>query len=179
LLKEGVASNVTHATSPATEVYWHSDLDNWPGKNAAETVEMGVILTGEDYFKTLGMPIKEGRDFTGINDTLSVILNETAVQRLRIKKPVNQIITWQGDQFHIAGVVQDALMISPFAPADPTMFFVSEDSKGNIIYRLSPQIKTQDGIAKLTSIFNKYNPAFPIILNSRIVNMPISLNLKF
>ncbi len=52
-------------------------------------------------------------------------------------------------------------MISPFAPADPTMFFARTDSKGNLIYRLSPQIKTQDGITALTSIFNKYNPAFP------------------
>ena len=29
------------------------------------------------------------------------------------------------------------------------------------MYRLSPGIKTQDAITKLTSIFNKYNPAYP------------------
>ena len=29
------------------------------------------------------------------------------------------------------------------------------------MYRLSPAIKTQDAITKLTSIFNKYNPAYP------------------
>ena len=30
-----------------------------------------------------------------------------------------------------------------------------------MMYRLSPKIKTQDAITQLTSIFNKYNPAFP------------------
>ena len=29
------------------------------------------------------------------------------------------------------------------------------------MYRLSPQIKTQDAITQLTVIFNRYNPAFP------------------
>ncbi|MEJ7679063.1 MAG: FtsX-like permease family protein [Segetibacter sp.] len=34
-------------------------------------------------------------------------------------------------------------------------------SHGNLMYRLSPAIKTQDAINQLTAIFNKYNPAYP------------------
>ena len=30
-----------------------------------------------------------------------------------------------------------------------------------MMYRLSPNIKTQDAITQLTAIFNKYNPAYP------------------
>jgi ABC-type antimicrobial peptide transport system permease subunit len=30
-----------------------------------------------------------------------------------------------------------------------------------MLYRLSPHVKTQDAIAKLTAIFNKYDPAYP------------------
>ena len=29
----------------ATGVWWHTDIDQWPGKNAGETVEMGEIIT--------------------------------------------------------------------------------------------------------------------------------------
>ncbi len=129
-------------------------------KNAGETVEIGAILTGEDYFKTLGMPIKEGRNFTGINDTLSVILNETAVTKASVKKSHKPGHYLQGKQFHIAGVVKDALMVSPFEPAHPTMFFTTVGSRGILIYRLAPQIKTQDALAKLSTVFNKYNPSF-------------------
>jgi putative ABC transport system permease protein len=161
LIQKGITKYVTLATSPATDIYWHNDIDSWPGKNAGETVEMGCIITGEDYFKTLGMTMQSGRDFNNVNDTLSVIFNETAISRLRLKNPLNQIISWQGTQYKIIGVVKDALMISPFAPADPTMFYCDGNPKGNLMYRLSPHIKTQDAITQLTAIFNKYNPAFP------------------
>ncbi|MEP7373264.1 MAG: ABC transporter permease [Chitinophagaceae bacterium] len=161
LLQKGIASSVTQASSPATDIYWHSDLDNFPGKQPGETVEMGVIITGEDYFKTLGMTMQTGRDFTGTNDTLSVVFNQSAIKRLRLKDPVNQVIGFRGMQFHIAGVVKDALMVSPFSPADPTMFFCEPSPKGNIMYRLSPKMGTQEAIAQLVPIFNKYNPSYP------------------
>ncbi len=41
------------------------------------------------------------------------------------------------------------------------MFYCSPDPQRNLIYRLSPNIKTQDAIAKLTATFNRYAPAYP------------------
>ena len=80
---------------------------------------------------------------------------------MRIKNPVNQLITWGDKQYKITGVVKDALMVTPFSSADPTMFFVDPGTQGNLIYRLSPNIKTQDAVTQLTSIFNRYNPSYP------------------
>ncbi len=161
LIQKGICESVTNASSPATGVYWHGDVDNWPGKNAGETIEMGIIMVAEDYFKTLGITMRKGRDFTDGNDTTSVIFNESAIKQMRIKDPINQVITNDNKKFHIAGVAKDALMVSPFAPADPTVFVCETGSYGNLMYRLSPGIKTQDAITQLTAIFNKYNPAFP------------------
>ncbi len=161
LIQKGIAESVTNASSPATGVYWHTDIDNWPGKNAGETIEMGAIMVAEDYFKTLGISMQQGRDFTGGNDTTSIIFNESAIKKMRIKNPLNQIITLEGKQYHIAGVAKDALMVSPFAPADPTMFLCETGTYGNLMYRLSPKIKTQDAITRLTAIFNKYSPSYP------------------
>lgn len=105
--------------------------------------------------------MKEGRNFiTNFKaDTNSVILNEAAVKRMRLKDPVNQVLTFDKQHIKIVGVVKNALMISPFAAADPTVFYVGRG--GNLIYRLSPGKNTHDVVAKLTTIFNKYNPAFP------------------
>lgn len=161
LLEKRIAESVSTATSPATDVYWHSDVDQWPGKNSGETIEMGTIIINEDYFKTLGMNFAQGHDFKNAYDSTSVIFNESAIKRMRIKDPIGRLITWQGHQLQIAGVVKDALMVSPFTPADPTMFLIDPSSQGNLMYRLSPQIKTQDALVQLTAIFNKYNPAFP------------------
>jgi putative ABC transport system permease protein len=161
LLHKGIIESMTRATSPATDIWWHSDVEQWPGKMAGETVQMAIIMTGNDYFKTMSMPLLAGRDFTGTADTTSVIFNEAAIKRLRIKEPLNQLINWQGKKLRIAGVVKDALMLSPFAPADPTMFLCNPGQHNVLLYRLSPRFKTADALAKLTAIFNKYNPAYP------------------
>ncbi|MHA4846104.1 ABC transporter permease [Flavitalea antarctica] len=163
LLQKGLVSFVTSASSVATNVSWHSDLDYFPGKVGNETVEMGTLIVTEDYFKTLGMRFKEGRDFTSGLDTTSVILNEAAVSILRLKNPLNQVIRWDNKEFQIAGVVKDALVISPFAGADPTMFFCSPNPSSNMMYRLKPGQDAQKVLAELNTIFNKYNPAFPYI----------------
>ncbi|PVD50426.1 ABC transporter permease [Terrimonas sp.] len=161
VLQKGIVSAMTTATSPATNVWWHSDVEQWPGKNPGETVEMGTIIVSGDYFKTVGMDMSEGRNFSHANDSTSVIFNEAAIKRMRIKNPVGQKINWQGHQLTIAGVVQDALMVSPFSAAEPTMFLCNALPQGNLLYRLAPGIQTQDAIARLTAIFNKYDPAYP------------------
>jgi len=161
LIAKGIVSSVTTASSPATNIRWHTDIDAWPGKHAGETVEMGCIYVSDDYFKTVGMNIKEGRNFSGIYDSTSVIFNETAIDRLRIKNPIGQTITFNDNKYTIAGVVKNALMISPFSAADPTMFYCYPGKQSVMLYKLSPNIKTQDAITQLTSIFNKYDPAYP------------------
>ncbi|MEO6231929.1 MAG: ABC transporter permease [Ferruginibacter sp.] len=161
LIQKGIAQSVTTTTSSATGVWWHTDLDYWPGKNDGETVEMGNIFVTEDYFKTIGMDIVAGRNFASANDSTSVIFNETAIKRLRIKNPVGQSVKLYGQQYTIAGVVKDALMISPFKTPDPTMFYCKPVPQDVVLYKLSPNIKTDKAIAQLTSIFNKYSPAYP------------------
>jgi len=178
LIAKGIASSVTTATSPATDIWWHTDIDAWPGKNAGETVEMGNLFVSEDYFKTVGMDIKEGRNFSGANDSTSVIFNEAAIKRLRIKNPVGQKITWGGKQYTIAGVAKDALMISPFSAADPTMFYCYPGTQNVMLYKLSPNIKTQDAITQLTSIFNKYDPAYPYDYSFADVNYASKFKLE-
>jgi len=136
-------------------------VDEWPGKRPGESVDMGWIRVSDGYFKTLGMSMKEGRDFNSPSDTLNVIFNEAAVKLLRLQNPLNQTITWIDTKLRIVGIVKNALTTSPFAPADPTLFFYDPTPQSVIMYRLSSRIKTRDAITKLTAIFNNYNPAYP------------------
>ncbi len=161
LIQKGIAESVTSATSSATSTGGHRDVDDWPGKRAGETVDMGRIEVTDNYFKTLGMSMKEGRDFNIAADTLSAIFNEAAIKLMRLKNPLNQTITYLDTRLRIVGVVKDALTVSPFAPADPTLFLYDPNPKGVMMYRLSAGIKTPDAITQLTSIFNKYNAAYP------------------
>lgn len=168
LLQSGAVSAVTSSSSPATGVDWHSDVDDFPGKNAGETVEMGMISVSDDYFKTLGMQLKAGHDFTGNAkaDSTNIVLNEAAVKRLRLINPVGQTLSSFGMKMHIIGVVKDALMDSPFQKADPSMFF--RYGGNHIIYRLAPNVNAHVAIEKATAIFNKYSLSNPF--NYRFVD---------
>ncbi|MGN6416518.1 MAG: ABC transporter permease [Pseudobacter sp.] len=160
-IQQGLAASVSSASSPSTNVYWHADVDEWQGKRADETIEMGIIVTTPDYFNTLGMQLKEGRSFKHENDSVSVLLNEAAVAAMRLKDPVNQQINWQGGEYIVAGVVKDALMISPFTSADPTMFLIDNKPGSSAMLRIPAGVSTSDAISGLTTLFNKYSPAFP------------------
>ena len=164
LLQTGAVTSVTTATSPATTVWAHTDVDMFPGKRPGETVEMGRIDVSSDYFKTLGMRMLQGRDFIpGLKaDTNNVIFNEAAIKRLRLTNPVSQLITFSGEKFRIIGVVKDALMNSPYSAADPTMFTYNADVPDRILlYQLSPNINAHAAIKKISPMFAKYNPAYP------------------
>lgn len=159
--QKGIAEMITTASSNVTTGGNHRDVDAWPGKKPGESVNMGYIHVSGDYFNTLGMAMKEGRNFSGNSDTLNVIFNEAAVKLLRLNNPVNQVITNIDTRFKIIGIVKDAIMASPFEPADPTIFMYDAKPQNVVMYRLSAGIKTQDAVTKLTAIFNKYNPAYP------------------
>jgi len=161
LIRQGIASTVTQASSPSTDIYWHSDVDNWPGKKAGETIEMASIIVAEDYFKTVGMKILEGRDFASKYDSTSVVLNQTAIRQMRITDPLGKLITWQGLRLKIVGVAQDAIMASPYAAAEPTLFWVNQSPGEVMIFRLSSRISTVDAVSALNGLFNRFNPSYP------------------
>ncbi|HEY4205322.1 MAG TPA: ABC transporter permease [Puia sp.] len=48
LLEKGIISEATTCTSPATAVWWQTDINYWPGKHPGETVEMGTLYIDDD-----------------------------------------------------------------------------------------------------------------------------------
>ena len=165
LLQTGAVESVARSSSPITGVYWHTGIEKWPGQQPGEVgLNVGAVSVSDSYFKTVGMKLKEGRDFVSAwsADTSNVIVNEAAVKRMGLKQPVNQLITFDGitGPARIVGVVKDALMESPFTPVEPTVFIHGRG--GNFaMYRLSSGVNTHQAIEKITRIFNTYNPAYP------------------
>ncbi|SHM09098.1 ABC-type antimicrobial peptide transport system, permease component [Chitinophaga jiangningensis] len=164
LLASGAVKSVTAATSPTTAVWSHSVINDWKGKTTASANYLNVarVAVMEDYFNTTGMQLKEGRDFhsTIAADSNTVIVNEAAVKQLGLASPIGQMITWNGTlRAQIVGVVKDALMVSPFTPSEPTVFYHS-DKNGMVIYRLSEHMPTADALEKTSRIFQQYNPTY-------------------
>ena len=164
LVHTGLVTGVTKATTPATDLYSWTGVDDWQGKNAGETFGVATVGITDDYFKTLGMQLIMGRDFeTGMAvDTSDVILNEAAVHRMRFKDPLNQVIFWNNHRkIRVIGVVRNALMRSPFSAAEPTFFVYNPSWSSSVMYRLAPGVDAGAAIATFAPIFSKYNPAYP------------------
>ncbi len=166
LLQSGFVTGVTRSSSPATEVWSNQRIDDWQGKQPGETLGLATVaVTDTDYFSTMGMQLQQGHNFTGSYgaDSLNVVLNEAAVQRMRFGQPLNQVITWHDvpQRVKVIGVVKNALMSSPFEAAQPGIFIFAPDWANAILYRLSPNVSTTSAIEAVGKIFNKYNPSLP------------------
>jgi hypothetical protein len=165
LLQTGAVESVTKSSSPITDVYWHTGIEKWPGQEPGELgINVGAISVSDNYFQTVGMKMKDGRDFSSdwSADTSNIIVNEAAIKRMGLKQAINQIVTFDGvtGPAKIIGVVKDALMESPFTPVEPTVF-VHGRGGSFILYRLSAGVNTHQAMEKITKIFNGYNPAYP------------------
>ena len=172
VLASGVVSGVTRSLSSATEVDSHNVIDDWPGRQPNEALNLAMNAVGDaDYFKTVGMQLVAGRNFTGnpAVDSFDVILNESAIRRMRLKQPLNQVITWHlsnaPNRLRIIGVAKDALTNNPFGEAEPTMFVFEPDWAYGMMWRLAPTVNTQTALAKLEPIFRKYNPGYSFDYN--------------
>ena len=168
VLQSGVVVSLSQSLSPATDIYSHNTIDNWPGRLANEPLSLAMnAVADSDYFKTLGMTFAAGGNFSDnlAADTTSAILNEAAVRRMRLKQPINAIITWSlsnaPNRLRVVGVVRDALVKNPFALPEPMIFVYQPGWTGQISYRLAPTVSTSEALAKLRTIHQKYNGDAP------------------
>jgi putative ABC transport system permease protein len=165
LLQTGEVISVTRSASPMLYFPASFTVKNWPGKKAGESLEMATTAVSQDYFRTVGMEFKAGNDFAGNAgaDTVNIIMNEAAAERLHLKDPLNQLITFDYSEkpMRVIGVVKNAVIGSPFYDASPALFVYNPGWSGTIMYRLKPGVNTQQAITKISAIFNKHNPSFP------------------
>jgi len=167
-LASGVVSNVTRSANPQTDPNEHLTIDGWPGRLPNEPLSLAVNAVGDsDYFRTLAISFVMGDNFKGNEgvDTGSVILNETAVRRMRLERPLNQYLdcSFHGaaHRLRIVGVVKDALTQNPFGAAEPEMFLYQPSWSWQYTMRLAPMVPTSTALAKLKPICEKYGPDNP------------------
>jgi ABC-type antimicrobial peptide transport system permease subunit len=163
LLSSGAAISICQSNSPPSQIYSNNNGWEWKGSQPVEkSVVFSTITTTYDYTKTLGIKLLEGRDFSrDFADSNSVILNESAVKRMRLKNPVGEQLKWNDKPMTVVGVIPDIQMESPFRPISPLTIIFNKDWVGNLNIRLNPSLSASKALALMKPIFEKYNPAFP------------------
>jgi putative ABC transport system permease protein len=96
-----------------------------PGKQD-ELMRVNILHISRDYFRTLRIPVKSGREFTDDdrqNSRFVVVINEAFVRRYGLEgDPVEQTLSLGGTPVTIAGVVGDTRQAGPSEPAEPMLY---------------------------------------------------------
>ncbi|MHA4809637.1 FtsX-like permease family protein [Flavitalea flava] len=163
LLNTGGIENMAESNSPATEIFSNQIGFEWKGKDPNAVPLFAIVAATHDYGKTIGWQLREGRDFSRDfpTDTGAFILNEAAVKLTGLKKPVGEIMRWNGKDHTIVGISKDMVMESPYSPVKPTIFFLDYGWTGVITIKIKPSLPFREGIKKIEPVFKRFNPGSP------------------
>ena len=130
----GILSVSTAQTTPGGQ-FVNFNLFSVESENGFKDQGVDCYGIDEDFFKTLGMQIKKGRNFSVLYDKLrSIIVNENMVKSFGWNNPIGKKVKFPGDTtafyFEVVGVVKDFNQKSLYNPISPLILFYRPNSNG-------------------------------------------------
>jgi len=135
----------------------------WSAEGSSERLTGKSMVIDDDFASVMGLQIIEGRGFSKqANDSLSLILNETAVRSFGITDPVGKRLrlNGDGDYFTIIGVVKDFNFQSLHDPITPLTIRSNENFVGGVAYAFV-RLKGRDVQSVLTDIEKTWKTLAP------------------
>jgi putative ABC transport system permease protein len=155
-----------------TSIYSGNGGWDWKGRNPEDDKSFATLSVSHLHGKTVKWQFVQGRDFdlSNASDSSGIIINESALKRMNLQVPVGEPVswTWWSDKskvlhYTILGVVKDMVMDSPYAPAQPTIFYLKghNGTPSWINVKINPQVSVSEALPKIESVFKKVIPAVP------------------
>lgn len=165
-----IVSNTLSGFTP-TRGNNNSDL-YFKNANAAsdESLVISKAFIDTDFLNTLDIEIVKGRGFSKEfgNDSLSVIINESAVKQFGYKEALNgKIFTYWGDQddptpteFKIIGIVKDFHFESLKNGISPLIMHFSKTVNSRALFKFEAE-NTEETIAHIRNSWEQFAPGQP------------------
>jgi putative ABC transport system permease protein len=162
----GVVAGMASSNYPITDTRGWNGGFSWEGKPAIDGQSFNTIFVSQEYGKTVGWEIVQGRDFSIelTSDSAGIILNESAVKSAGLKNPVGQVVKWEtewreGRYYKIIGVVKDMVKGSPFKPTFPSVIFLG--SGDWLFIKVNPNTNIHSALSKIETGFKKVVSSVP------------------
>ena len=163
LLGTGVVYECAQSSNSLTSSAGGTTDISWTGKNAEQQPIFISIASTHEFGKTIGWELVEGRDFSRnyVTDSTAMIINESALKLMGLKKPLEEPVKLRGREYHIVGITKDMIRQSPFERIQPTIFTLNYNAVNVISVKLSSTIGLHQAISRIEKVFKKYNPGSP------------------
>jgi putative ABC transport system permease protein len=124
-LRNVMAQNPDVISIAGSEHHIYSGRYNDPIKHEDLEIEVDIMNVGDDYLKTAGLTLVEGRDFMKDSETdrkESVIITEQLAAKFGWDKPIGKEIVWMDTaKFYVIGVVKDVYSNGLWRQMEPMM----------------------------------------------------------
>ncbi len=165
LLNSGSVEAMTKSMSPITQRYSDGWGYSWEGSTPEdEKLDFIRFSTDADFMKVMGTELVEGRDIDihqFPSDSTAILLNETAVRKMRLENPVGQIVSEEEDNYTVVGVIKDFIFESPYEPVNPLIVMGPTGWFSVVHIRLNPNQPVAENMASIQKVFEDFNPEFP------------------
>ena len=161
ILQTGVVAQAAVSSSPTTQVWEGFTGFDWPDRDPSKQSDFGTVSVSYDYGSTIGWKIVKGRDYSRAfsTDSTGLVINAAAASYMGLKDPVGTSVRWDGQTYHIIGVVKDMIIWSPYLPASPVVYLLDHNFNHNWFFiKLKPQMAISDALAKVRIAFQHVLP---------------------
>ncbi len=171
LLRTGVLDNVALSFSPPLNMWQGTSNTNfkWEGDDISTKQFLNMEPISPGYFATLGMKIKEGRDFypNAIVDTSSILINESLARIMgkagRVGSQITSDISTR--PMTVIGIVRDFVFSDMYAAPGPAAFYCNPAVYPyyySLDLRLKPSVNIPAAVDKISAVIKAENPGYPV-----------------
>jgi putative ABC transport system permease protein len=168
----GILDATLSSSSPSSVFSSGDDQVNWDGKPEEKIVLMSWESISYDYFRTIGVKIKQGRSFSRdfpidqVNwesRQCAYIVNVSAVREMGFVDPLGEEIEVWGFHGPIVGVVEDYNFRSLHSGIGPIYYQLNPIFWSEIIIRIDPAVPSTS--INIETVWNKFAADYPLEIN--------------
>lgn len=162
LLQSGFVDNVSMSTNTPLDKVSSAANFSWPGKDPDKQVMITFEGITQDYIKTIGLKLKEGRNFYANTeaDSSSIMINQAFADIIGNKNVVGSTILWEDESETVIGVVDDFVYNNLYEKSSPLVFYAS--TNGNYLnIRFKQNADLSKALPALKNIMAQNNPSYP------------------
>lgn len=161
LMKSPAIGSVTSTMFNPMNIQASSGDLSWQGKDPNQMTAVSPIMVGNDFIETMGIKLKEGRDFRNFQvDSASYIVNESAVKLMGMENPIGQEIEFWMGKGKIVGVVEDFHLKSLHESITPLIICYYPENTWMAWVKPAPG-QTEAALAHTEKVIKSMNPGYP------------------